>query len=66
MVQPHWNVFEWDDPDKKNGNVQHLRDHEIEPHEAEQCFLHEFVYARMIGGLMMSTCWMEELIEAEG
>ena len=45
MGQPHWNIFEWDDPDKKNGNVQHLRDHDIEPQEAEECFFHEFRYA---------------------
>lgn len=46
MGQPHWNIFEWDDPDKKNGNVQHLRDHGIEPDEAEECFRHKFFYAR--------------------
>ena len=46
MAQPHWNIFEWDDPDKKNGNVQHLRDHGIEPREAEECFLHDFLYSR--------------------
>ena len=46
MRQPHWSIFEWDDPEKKNGNVQHLRDHGIEPHEAEECFYHDFLYAR--------------------
>jgi hypothetical protein len=46
MRQPHWNIFEWDDPNKKNGNVQHLRDHGIEPDEAEECFANEFFYAR--------------------
>jgi len=46
MGQPHWNIFEWDDPEKKNGNVQHLRDHDIEAHEAEECFRHNFFYAR--------------------
>jgi uncharacterized DUF497 family protein len=45
MGQPHWNIFEWDDPDKKSGNIQHLRDHDIEPHEAEECFFHNFRYA---------------------
>ena len=45
MEPPHWNIFEWDDVDKKSGNVQHLRDHNIEPHEAEECFLHDFRYA---------------------
>ena len=42
MGHPHWNIFEWDHADRKNGNVQHLRDHGIEPHEAEECFSHEF------------------------
>ena len=46
MVHPHWNIFEWDHADQKNGNVQHLRDHGIEPHEAEECFFHEFFYAK--------------------
>ena len=45
MGQPHWNIFEWDDPEKKNGNVQHLRDHDIESHEVEECFRHTFFYA---------------------
>lgn len=45
MGQPHWNIFEWDDPDKKNGNVQHVRDHRIEPYEVEECFRHTFFYA---------------------
>lgn len=46
MTQPGWDRFEWDDEDQKNGNVQHLRDHGIEPLEAEECFSHEFIYAR--------------------
>jgi uncharacterized DUF497 family protein len=46
MGHPHWNIFEWDHADRKNGNVQHLRDHGIEPHEAEECFFHEFDYTR--------------------
>jgi uncharacterized DUF497 family protein len=46
MAKPHWHIFEWDDPNKKNGNVQHLRDHGIEPDEAEECFFHEFRYSR--------------------
>jgi len=25
-----WDKFEWDDQNKKNGNVQHLREHGIE------------------------------------
>lgn len=37
-----WERFEWDDENKKNGNVQHLRDHGIEPDEAEQCFFHDY------------------------
>jgi len=46
MGHPHWNIFEWDHPDRKNGNVQHLRDHCIEPHEAEECFFHECFYTK--------------------
>ena len=46
MGHPHWNIFEWDHADRKNGNVQHLRDHGIEPHEAEECFFHEFFYSK--------------------
>jgi uncharacterized DUF497 family protein len=45
MKKPHWDRFEWDDENKKNGNVQHLRDHDIEPEEAEECFLHDYVFA---------------------
>jgi hypothetical protein len=44
MGHPHWNIFEWDHPDRKNGNVQHLRDHGIEPYEAEECFSHRYFY----------------------
>ena len=39
-----WYKFEWDDENKKNGNVQHLREHRIEPEEAEECFFHEYDY----------------------
>ena len=39
-------TFEWDDEKKKNGNVQHLRDHDIEPEEAEQCFFHDYWFSR--------------------
>ena len=41
-----WDHFEWDDENKKNGNVQHLRDHDIEPEEAEECFFHDYALAR--------------------
>ena len=37
-----WDQFEWDDEDEKNGNLQHLREHGIEPEEAEQCFFHDY------------------------
>jgi len=40
-----WDRFEWDDESRKNGNVQHLRDHGIEPEEAEECFFHDYRYA---------------------
>ena len=44
MPRYGWSKFEWDDEGKKNGNVQHLRDHGIEPHEAEECFFHEYSF----------------------
>ena len=46
MPRYGWNKFEWDDEWKKNGNVQHLRDHGIEPDEAEECFFHEYTFRR--------------------
>jgi uncharacterized DUF497 family protein len=46
MTQRSWDRFEWDDENKKTGNVQHLRDHGIEPEEAEECFFHDFLFAR--------------------
>ena len=46
MSKPHWDRFEWDDEIKKGGNVQHLRDHGIEPEEAEECFFHDYMFAR--------------------
>jgi uncharacterized DUF497 family protein len=46
MAKPHWITFEWDNERKKNGNVQHLLDHGIEPDEAEECFFHEFSYCK--------------------
>jgi uncharacterized DUF497 family protein len=45
MAKPHWDRFEWDDENKKSGNVQHLRDHGIEPEEAEECFFHDYIFA---------------------
>ncbi len=44
MASPNWDRFEWDDENKKNGNVRHLRDHGIEPEEAEECFFHHFAF----------------------
>jgi uncharacterized DUF497 family protein len=41
-----WDRFEWDDENRKNGNVQHLRDHSIEPEEAEECFFHDYACVR--------------------
>ena len=46
MAAHDWDRFEWDDENKKNGNVQHLRDHDIEPEEAEECFFHDHDLAR--------------------
>jgi uncharacterized DUF497 family protein len=45
MNRAGWYKFEWDSENKKNGNVQHLRDHGIEPQEAEECFFHDYVFA---------------------
>jgi uncharacterized DUF497 family protein len=45
MTKPRWDKFEWDSENKKNGNVQHLRDHGIEPQEAEECFFHDYFFA---------------------
>ncbi len=46
MAEAGWDRFEWDDENKKNGNVQHLRDHDIEPEDAEECFFHDYDLAR--------------------
>ncbi len=46
MQANEWNRFEWDNEEKKNGNTQHLRDHSIEPAEAEQCFFHDYSYQK--------------------
>lgn len=46
MPRFDWYRFEWDREDKKNGNVQHLRDHGIEPEEAESCFFHDYRVSR--------------------
>lgn len=46
MADHSWSHFEWDDENKKNGNVQHLRDHQIEPEEAEECFFRDYDLAR--------------------
>ncbi len=46
MAEYGWNKFEWDEENKKNGNVQHLRDHDIEPGEAEECFFHDYDLSR--------------------
>jgi uncharacterized DUF497 family protein len=39
-----WDKFEWDDENRKSGNVQHLREHGIEPDEAEECFFHGYAF----------------------
>jgi len=46
VAEFRWHTFEWDDENKKNGNVQHLRDHDIEPDEAEECFFHDYALGR--------------------
>jgi len=46
MPQYGWYQFEWDDENKKNGNVQYLRDHGIEPEEAEECFSYDYQFCQ--------------------
>jgi len=46
MAKPRWLRFEWDDENKKGGNVQHLLDHDIELEEAEEYFFHDYIFAR--------------------
>ena len=46
MAKPEWDKIEWDDENKKGGNVQRLRDHDIEPEEAEECFFHDYMFAK--------------------
>src|SRR2546430_12560962 len=65
MTGPHWDNVEWDEENKKNGNIQHLRDHGIEPDEAEECFFHEYFSRGIRVDLMMSMFWTEELIEGD-
>jgi hypothetical protein len=52
-----WDKFEWDDENKKNGNVQHLREHGIEPEEAEECFFHGYIFVRTSDS-PISIFWM--------
>ena len=54
-----WDRFEWDEADRKNGNVQHLRDHGIEPEEAEECFFHEYL-------LCGDERWFEDVYVLDG
>ena len=42
MAEYGWDRFEWDDENKKNGNLQHLHDHGIAREEAEECFFHDY------------------------
>lgn len=46
MSKLEWDQFEWDGENKKNGNVQHLRDHGVEPEEAEECFFRDYTFCR--------------------
>jgi uncharacterized DUF497 family protein len=59
MAGPNWDRFEWDDENKKNGNVQHLRDHGIEPEEAEECFFHDFTFA-------LDECRFDDVYSLDG
>lgn len=56
MPSGEWDKFEWDDENKKNGNVQHLRDHGIEPEEAEECFFHDYTFCCDERRLTVCTC----------
>ena len=48
-------IFEWDDENKKNGNVQHLREHGIEPEEGEERFFHRYIFCRIEERLQQET-----------
>jgi hypothetical protein len=65
VAEHGWDRFEWDDEKKKNGNVQHLRDHDIEPEEAEECF--STITISPLTTDVSTTCIlsMEKLIGAE-
>jgi hypothetical protein len=65
MTNPIWNLFEWDDDNKKSGNVQHLRDHDIEPKEAEEYSFVTSAFFVTNGDLMTYTYWMEQRIGAD-
>ena len=65
MAKPEWDKFEWHDENKKGGNVQHLRDHDIEPEEAEECFFHDYIFARDRRLLTTFMFLMERLIEED-
>jgi hypothetical protein len=65
MAKPHWYRFEWDDENKKNGNVQHLRDHDIEPEEANNVSSMTTSMQETPNGSMTFISWMERLIAAE-
>lgn len=65
MPDHSWDKFEWDDENKKNGNVQHLRDHRIEPEEAEECFSTIMNSVSTSVDSMMFTFWMGEPIAEE-
>jgi hypothetical protein len=63
VAKDGWDRFEWDDASKKKGNVQHLRDHEIEPEEAPRNVSSTTTPLRvMIGASTMFTFWMAEPI----
>jgi hypothetical protein len=65
MAKPEWDKFEWDDENKKGGNVQHLRDHDIEPEEAEECFFHDYILPGTADVLTTFMFLMERLIEED-
>jgi len=64
MSKPHWDRFEWDDENKKGGNVQHLRDHGIEPEETKNVSSMTTCSLGTIVGLMTYTSLMVRRIEA--
>ena len=51
-----WDTFEWDDENKKNGNVQHLREHALSLTRPKNVSSTAILFLRT-SGLQTSTFW---------